>query len=91
MAKVSTNVSIDSEVKTAAQELFADLGLDLSTAINMFLRQAIHENGIPFMVTRETPNMETLAAMKESEAIIANPEKYQRYSNVNDLMGDLWR
>ncbi len=52
MAKVSTSITIDAEVKAKAQELFADLGLDFSTAINMFLRQSIRENGIPFAVRR---------------------------------------
>ena len=39
MAKVSTNVSIDADIKKQAQELFAELGMDLSTAINIFIRQ----------------------------------------------------
>ena len=56
MAKVSTSISIDAEVKMKAQELFADFGLDLSTAINIFLRQSIRENGIPFSIRREVPN-----------------------------------
>ena len=53
MAKVSTNVSIDAETKAQAQELLADLGLDLSTAINIFLRQMVRENAIPFEVRRK--------------------------------------
>lgn len=52
MAKVPTNISIDAEVKAQAQELFADLGLDLPTAINIFLRQAVCENYIPFTIQR---------------------------------------
>lgn len=55
MAKVSTNITIDSDTKAKAQELFADFGLDLSTAINIFLRQAIRENAIPFPISRKTP------------------------------------
>lgn len=47
MAKVSTSISLDADVKAKAQELFADFGLDLSTAINIFLRQSIRENGHP--------------------------------------------
>ena len=39
MAKVSANISIDADTKAQAQELLADLGLDLSTAVNIFLRQ----------------------------------------------------
>ena len=52
MAKISTSISIDADVKAQAQELFAELGLDLSTAVNLFLRQCIYEDGIPFLVSR---------------------------------------
>ena len=67
MAKVSTSISIDSEVKAKAQELFADFGMDLSTAINIFLKQAIYERSIPFAIRRELPNETTLKAMDEAE------------------------
>ena len=53
MAKVNTNISIDVEIKKKAQKLFSDLGMDLSTAINIFLHQAVVENAIPFTITRE--------------------------------------
>lgn len=85
MAKISTSISIDAETKAQAQELFADLGLDLSTAINMFLRQAIRENGIPFSIHREVPNAETIAAMKEAEEMAKNPAAYKRYSTFSAL------
>ena len=67
MAKVSTSISIDSEVQAKAQELFADFGMDLSTAINIFLKQAIYERNIPFAIRRELPNETTLKAMDEAE------------------------
>ena len=53
MAKISTNITIDVETKAQAQALLADLGLDLSTAVNIFLRQMIYENAIPFDIRRE--------------------------------------
>lgn len=86
MAKVSTSISIDADVKAKAQELFADFGLDLSTAINIFLRQSIRENCIPFSIQREVPNADTIAAMKEAEDMVNHPEKYQTFDNVDDLM-----
>ncbi len=58
MAKVSTNITIDSETKARAQELLADLGLDLSTAVNIFLRQMIRENALPFTIRRDAPSDE---------------------------------
>jgi len=49
----SINVRVDSEVKSKAQDLFSSLGMDMSTAINIFLRQAIRKKGIPFELVSE--------------------------------------
>jgi DNA-damage-inducible protein J len=89
MAKVSTSISIDADVKAQAQELFADFGLDLSTAINIFLRQSIRENCIPFSIQREVPNADTIAAMKEAEEMEKHPELYKAYDSVEEMMKDL--
>ena len=56
MPKVSTNINLDLELKKSAQELFADFGLDMTTAITMFLRQSVREQRIPFEIRREIPN-----------------------------------
>lgn len=48
MPNTSMNIRMDSEIKKQAQELFAQFGLDMTTAINMFLRQSIRQRGIPF-------------------------------------------
>ncbi|MCL2566400.1 MAG: type II toxin-antitoxin system RelB/DinJ family antitoxin [Defluviitaleaceae bacterium] len=48
MPNTSMNIRMDSEVKKEAQELFAQFGLDMTTAVNMFLRQSIRQRGIPF-------------------------------------------
>lgn len=89
MAKVSTNITIDAETKAKAQILLADFGMDLSTAVNIFLKQMIYEGSIPFTISREVPNAVTLAAMKEAQDMKNHPEAYKRYNNVNDMMGDI--
>ena len=89
MAKVSTSISIDADVKAQAQALFADFGLDLSTAINIFLRQSIRENCIPFAIQREVPNADTVAAMKEAEEMAKNQSAYKRYSSFSDLLREV--
>lgn len=86
MAKVSTSISLDADVKAKAQELFADFGLDLSTAINIFLRQSIRENCIPFSIQREVPNADTIAAMKEADDMVNHPERYETFDNMADLI-----
>ena len=58
MANVSTNIKVDAALKKEAQELFSALGMDMTTAVNIFLRQAVREQGIPFHVTRIVPNQE---------------------------------
>lgn len=83
MAKVSTNISIDADVKAKAQELFSDLGIDLSTAINIFLRQSIRENGIPFTVCREVPNAVTEQAIENAEKGI---DMYGPFDSVSAVM-----
>ncbi len=89
MAKVSTSISIDADVKAQAQALFADFGLDLSTAINIFLKQSVRENCIPFSIRREVPNADTIAAMKEVEEMRAHPENYKRYSSFDELLKEV--
>ncbi len=86
MAKVSTNITIDAEVKKQAQELFADLGMDLSTAINIYLKKALAEQGIPFEVSREVPNAVTAKAIADSEK---SDDVYGPFDSVEDLMESL--
>lgn len=89
MAKVSTSISIDADVKAKAQELFADLGMDLSTAINIFLKQAIYERSIPFTIRREIPNADTVAAMREAEEMSRHPENYKKYNSFSELLQEV--
>lgn len=67
MAKVSTNISIDADLKKQAAELFNALGMDLSTGINVYLKKAVATGGIPFDVSLETPNAVTRKAIEEGE------------------------
>ncbi len=50
MSTSNINIRVDSGVKQQAQEVFSSLGIDMSTAINVFLRQAIQARGLPFPV-----------------------------------------
>ncbi|MBQ8316361.1 MAG: type II toxin-antitoxin system RelB/DinJ family antitoxin [Lachnospiraceae bacterium] len=91
MAKTtSSNISIrmDSDLKSAAEALFDELGMSLSTAFNIFVRQSLREGGIPFKITEGRPNQETVAAMLEAERIAKDPA-VKGYNNVDDLFADL--
>ena len=89
MAKVSTNINLDPELKKTAQELFADLGLDLTTAVTLFLKQAVREQRIPFEIKRENPNAETSTAMKDFFEMQKHPEKYKRYSSFREALNEV--
>ena len=89
MTKTSMNIRMDKDIKRQAQHLFAEFGLDMTTAINMFLRQAIRERRIPFELKLDIPNAETLAAIEEIRQMKKNPSKGEGYSDVDEMMQDL--
>ncbi len=86
MAKVSTNINLDLELKKQAQALFADFGMDLTTAVTCFLKQAVREQRIPFVIGRENPNKVTLAAIKEVEDAEKAPSKRKTYKTIDELL-----
>jgi DNA-damage-inducible protein J len=90
MATTNINVRVDSDLKQAAESLFADLGLNMSVAITMFLKSAVNHDGIPFEVKRIAPNAETRAALAEYDEMKKHPEHYKRYSSFDDLMDEVF-
>ena len=67
MAGQTTNlcIRIDAELKRQAEELFSELGMNLTTAFTVFVRQAIREGGIPFEVVLERSSREPVTASHE--------------------------
>lgn len=88
MANTSMNIRMDAEVKSQAQQLFSELGMDMTTAVNIFLRQAIRTHSIPFVVTTDVPNATTIAAFEEGERMIKDP-KAKRFTSVDELFEEL--
>lgn len=86
MAKVSTSISIDAEVREQALPILNELGLDLSTAVGIFLRQTIRDRGLPFEVTLHVPNADTRAALQEFQEMKEHPERYKRYGNFREAL-----
>ena len=86
----SSNISIrmDADLKAAAEALYEELGMNLSTAFNIFVRQSLRVGGIPFTITTETPNAITVSAMLEAQRIAKNPDA-KAYDNLNDLFKEL--
>lgn len=86
MAKISTSISLDSEVKEKALPILNELGLDLSTAVGIFLRQTIRDQRIPFDISLNVPNAETRAALQEIRDMKEYPERYKRYTRFSDAL-----
>jgi len=82
------NVNVPNDVKQEANELFNSLGLNMSTAINMFLKRAIYEGGIPFEV-KQKPSKELIEAIKEVNYMEAHPEEFKAYKDVDELFEDV--
>ena len=88
----TTNFSVrmDSDVKKQCESLYGELGMTLTTAINVFLRQSLRVGGLPFEVRLEQPNKETIAAMLEAERIAHDPN-VEHYSDVEEALRELKR
>ncbi len=86
----STNVSIrmDADLKSQADALFGELGMNMSTAFNIFVRQAVREGRIPFEISLNQPNRETIAAMLEAERITKDPS-VKGYTDMDALFAEL--
>ena len=83
MKTVNVTMRVDEELKKQADSLFADLGMSLSTAFNIFLRQSVREQQIPFRIARQMPNALTLAAMEDAEN---GEELYGPFDSVAEMM-----
>lgn len=90
MATRTTNISIrmDADLKTQAEALFGELGMNLTTAFNIFVRQSLREGGIPFDISLNQPNKETVSAMLEAERIASDPS-VKGYRNLDEMFADL--
>lgn len=83
----TTNFSVrmDSDIKKQCEEMYGELGINLTTAINVFLRQSLRVGGFPFDVRLEQPNKQTMVAMQEAERIGRDPSA-KRYSDVEEAL-----
>lgn len=79
------NVNVPADVKEEANELFNSLGLNMSTAINIFLKRAIVERGIPFDVKEMKPSKKLAEAINELKYMESHPEEYESYNNIEEL------
>ena len=90
MTGKTTNLSLrmDADLKAQADALFNELGMSLTTAINIFVRQSLRQGGIPFEVELDKPGKETVAAMLEAQRIARDPS-VKGYHDLDELFAEL--
>lgn len=88
MATTNVTIRMDSDLKADAEAIFGEMGMNLSTAFNVFVRQVIRDGGMPFKITVGRPNKETIAALLEAERLTYDPNA-KRYSDVEEALREL--
>lgn len=89
MATTNVTMQLDVGVEAQLQELMSDLGLDMTTFFTMAAKQAIREQRIPFEVSRDIPNPETIEAIEEVKMMKQNPSIGKSYTDVDEMMEEL--
>ncbi len=84
MATTPTQIRIDSDIKRQATQLFSDLGLDMSEAVNIFLHQCVLRGGLPFAVEMPDYSQKVLDAMQEAKDISHDPD-VKGYTSMDEL------
>lgn len=88
MANINVTIRMDEDIKHQADDLFSDLGMSLSGAITVFIKQAIRQQAIPFAIARDVPNQETLEAIEEVQRLKNDPAK-KTYDSFNEILKKL--
>ena len=88
MTTTNLNIRTDKDIKEQAELIFNELGLNMTTAINIFLRTTIREQGIPFSLKLDVPNETTAAAIEEGRRI-ATDDTIKGYTNMEALKAAL--
>lgn len=88
MATTLTNVRIDTQIKNEASDVLSGLGLNISEAVNIFLRQVILRGGLPFQVAYPRYSKELLEASEEAKKIAKDPN-VKGYTDLDEMFREL--
>ena len=89
MAQTNINIRMDENLKKDFDQMCNELGMNMTTAFNIFAKTVVRQHGIPFPVALDTPNAETLAAIEEVQRMKKNPSMYKSYASFSELLKDL--
>lgn len=89
MATAKINVAVDERTKREVEILLDEMGLNMTSAINIYLKRILMEQGIPFDISAKLPNAATIAAMDEYEEMKKNPAAYKRYPSFKAALNEV--
>jgi len=89
MAQTSINIRMDAHLKREFDELCNDFGLTMTAAFTVFAKTVVRRQRIPFEISKDVPNAETIDAIKEVEEMINNPTLGKSYTDVDEMMKEL--
>lgn len=89
VATSAISVQVDIKDKERANNILKSLGLNMSTFVNMAIKQLIYTDGLPFEVKNPKQDSQLLMALKESEDILNNKVDAKKFHNMNELLKNL--
>lgn len=89
MASTNINIRMDAELKRQFEAFCSDMGMSMTTAFNVFARKAVRENRIPFEISGDMPNAETIEALREVQRMKQDPSLGKTYTDVDAMMEEL--
>ncbi len=89
MASTNINIRMDADLKRQFEAFCADIGMSMTTAFNVFAKKAVRENRLPFEISGDVPNAETIEAIQEVKKMKADPSLGKTYTDVDQMMEDL--
>ena len=88
MSQSTINVRVDGDDKKRFEQFCSDTGMNVSVAINMFIKAVLREHRLPFAVQSDIPNAATIAAIEEGEKLLRDPNS-RRFKSVDELFEEL--
>ena len=89
MASTNINIRMDADLKRQFEAFCADIGMSMTTAFNVFAKKAVRENRIPFEISGDVPNAETIEAIQEVKKMKVDPSLGKTYTDFDQMMEEL--
>ena len=88
MSQSTINIRVDGDDKKRFEQFCNDTGMNVSVAINMFIKAVLREHKLPFTIQSDMPNTATIAAIEEGEKLMRDPNA-KRFKSVDELFAEL--